>query len=48
MSIPYWGSRVALLEVIAMARADRIHLAPFLGFSRAPLLVSGVKQLILS
>jgi len=25
MSIPYWGSRVELMEVIAMARADRIH-----------------------
>jgi propanol-preferring alcohol dehydrogenase len=25
MSIPYWGSRVELVEVIAMARADRIH-----------------------
>ena len=25
MSIPYWGSRVELMEVIAMARAGRIH-----------------------
>jgi propanol-preferring alcohol dehydrogenase len=25
MSIPYWGSRVELLEVIAMARDGRIH-----------------------
>ena len=25
MSIPYWGSRVELMEVIAMARSDRIH-----------------------
>ena len=25
MSIPYWDSRVELMEVIAMARADRIH-----------------------
>jgi propanol-preferring alcohol dehydrogenase len=27
MSIPYWGSRVELMEVIAMARAGRIHAA---------------------
>jgi propanol-preferring alcohol dehydrogenase len=25
MSIPYWGSRVELMEVIAMARDGRIH-----------------------
>ena len=25
MSIPYWGSRVELMEVIAMAREGRIH-----------------------
>lgn len=25
LSIPYWGSRVELMEVIAMARAGRIH-----------------------
>ena len=25
MSIPYWGSRVELMEVIAMARDRRIH-----------------------
>ena len=25
MSIPYWGSRVELMEVIAMARTGRIH-----------------------
>jgi len=25
MSIPYWGSRVELMDVIAMARAGRIH-----------------------
>jgi len=25
MSIPYWGSRVELMEVMAMARAGRIH-----------------------
>jgi hypothetical protein len=25
MSIPYWGSRVELMEVIAMARGGRIH-----------------------
>ena len=25
MSIPYWGSRVELMEVIAMARAGKIH-----------------------
>lgn len=25
MSIPYWGSRVELMEVIATARAGRIH-----------------------
>ena len=25
MSIPYWVSRVELMEVIAMARAQRIH-----------------------
>jgi alcohol dehydrogenase, propanol-preferring len=25
MSIPYWGSRVELMEVIAMARENRIH-----------------------
>jgi propanol-preferring alcohol dehydrogenase len=25
VSIPYWGSRVELMEVIAMARDDRIH-----------------------
>ena len=25
MSIPYWGTRVELMEVIAMARAGRIH-----------------------
>jgi alcohol dehydrogenase, propanol-preferring len=25
MSIPYWGSRVELMEVIAMARSGRIH-----------------------
>ena len=25
VSIPYWGSRVELMEVIAMARNDRIH-----------------------
>ena len=25
MSIPYWGSRVELMEVIAMARNGRIH-----------------------
>jgi alcohol dehydrogenase, propanol-preferring len=25
MSIPYWGSRVELMEVIAMARHGRIH-----------------------
>ena len=25
MMIPYWGSRVELMEVIAMARAGRIH-----------------------
>jgi propanol-preferring alcohol dehydrogenase len=25
MSIPYWGSRVELMEVIAMARKGRIH-----------------------
>jgi propanol-preferring alcohol dehydrogenase len=25
MSIPYWGSRVELMEVIAMARYGRIH-----------------------
>jgi propanol-preferring alcohol dehydrogenase len=25
MSIPYWGSRVELIEVIAMAREGRIH-----------------------
>jgi len=25
MSVPYWGSRVELMEVIAMARAGRIH-----------------------
>jgi len=25
MSLPYWGSRVELMEVIAMARAGRIH-----------------------
>jgi propanol-preferring alcohol dehydrogenase len=25
MSIPYWGSRIELMEVIAMARAGRIH-----------------------
>ena len=25
MSIPYWGSRAELMEVIAMARAGRIH-----------------------
>lgn len=25
MSIPYWGSRLELMEVIAMARAGRIH-----------------------
>jgi propanol-preferring alcohol dehydrogenase len=25
MSIPYWGSRVELMEVIAMAQAGRIH-----------------------
>ena len=25
VSIPYWGSRVELMEVIAMARAGRIH-----------------------
>jgi propanol-preferring alcohol dehydrogenase len=25
MSIPYWGSRVELMEVIAMARDERIH-----------------------
>ena len=25
MSIPYWGSRIELMEVIAMAREGRIH-----------------------
>jgi propanol-preferring alcohol dehydrogenase len=25
MSIPYWGSRVELMEVLAMARDRRIH-----------------------
>ena len=25
MSIPYWGSRAELMEVIAMARDGRIH-----------------------
>lgn len=25
MSIPYWGSRVELMEVIVMARDGRIH-----------------------
>lgn len=25
MSIPYWGSRVELMEVIAMAREGKIH-----------------------
>ena len=25
MSIPYWGSRVELMEVIAMARGRRIY-----------------------
>ena len=25
MSIPYWGSRVELMEVVAMARDARIH-----------------------
>ena len=25
MSIPYWGSRVELMDVIAMARAGKIH-----------------------
>lgn len=25
MSIPYWGSRVELMEVIAMAQDGRIH-----------------------
>jgi propanol-preferring alcohol dehydrogenase len=25
MSIPYWGSRVELMDVIAMARDGRIH-----------------------
>jgi propanol-preferring alcohol dehydrogenase len=25
MSIPYWGSRVELMEVITMARNGRIH-----------------------
>ena len=25
LSIPYWGSRVELMEVIAMTRAGRIH-----------------------
>ena len=25
MSIPYWGSRVELMEVIAMAAAKKIH-----------------------
>ena len=25
MSLPYWGSRVELMEVIAMARDGRIH-----------------------
>jgi propanol-preferring alcohol dehydrogenase len=25
MSLPYWGSRVELMEVIAMARDRRIH-----------------------
>jgi propanol-preferring alcohol dehydrogenase len=27
MSLPYWGSRVELMEVIGMARAGRIHAA---------------------
>jgi propanol-preferring alcohol dehydrogenase len=25
LSIPYWGSRVELMEVVAMARDGRIH-----------------------
>jgi alcohol dehydrogenase, propanol-preferring len=25
MSIPYWGSRVELMEVMAMARNGRLH-----------------------